>query len=138
MLGALTRHTGGGLAIPDYPLSYGRIIPPYFSTQVLYHFAHRVGGLLVLLFAVWLLIKVYRISRSNGSLRFPAAFLLVSLLLQIVLGGVTIWSRKEPILTSLHVVCGALVLAVCVWLTMNAFRTLRPHSARQQIEATAI
>src|SRR5438552_2843667 len=35
ILGALMRHTNAGLAIPDFPLAFGRIIPPFDSTKVI-------------------------------------------------------------------------------------------------------
>ncbi len=46
-LGAVMRHTGAGLAIPDFPLAFGRLVPPFAEPAVVIHFAHRVGALLV-------------------------------------------------------------------------------------------
>src|SRR4029078_3739104 len=46
ILGALMRHTNSGLAIPDFPLSFGHIIPPFTSNKVIIHFAHRVGAVI--------------------------------------------------------------------------------------------
>ncbi len=37
LLGALMRHTGAGLAIPDFPLALGRILPPLDSWPVAIH-----------------------------------------------------------------------------------------------------
>ena len=34
LLGATMRHTGAGLAIPDFPLAFGHVIPPAWSTPV--------------------------------------------------------------------------------------------------------
>ena len=52
MLGASVRHTAAGLAIPDFPLAFGRLIPPLADPRVAIHFAHRVGALAVLGFAL--------------------------------------------------------------------------------------
>ena len=43
LLGATMRHTGAGLAIPDFPLAFGHVIPPVWSPPIAIHFAHRVG-----------------------------------------------------------------------------------------------
>src|SRR5882724_10770622 len=50
LLGAVMRHTGAGLAIADFPLAQGRLVPDLGSFPVAIHFAHRVGALVVTLF----------------------------------------------------------------------------------------
>src|SRR5215211_4820538 len=45
LVGATMRHTGAGLAIPDFPLMFGGIVPPEWTPQIAIHFAHRVGAL---------------------------------------------------------------------------------------------
>src|SRR5438477_2600482 len=45
--GALLRHLHAGPAIPDFPLAFGRLVPPLVTSLVAVHFAHRVGALLV-------------------------------------------------------------------------------------------
>ena len=47
LLGAVVRHTGAGLVIPDFPLAYGRLWPEIASPLVAYQMAHRVGALVV-------------------------------------------------------------------------------------------
>ena len=49
LLGATMRHTGAGLAIPDFPLAFGHLIPPHWDPKIAMHFAHRVGALIVTL-----------------------------------------------------------------------------------------
>src|SRR5207244_2531995 len=44
LLGATMRHTGAGLAIPDFPLMFGRLLPPFWTEAVAIHFAHRAGA----------------------------------------------------------------------------------------------
>src|SRR5688500_2551271 len=45
VVGATMRHTDAGLAIPDFPLAFGRVIPPHWDAKIAVHFAHRVGAL---------------------------------------------------------------------------------------------
>jgi cytochrome c oxidase assembly protein subunit 15 len=49
VLGALMRHMGAGLAIPDFPLAFGRLVPPLETSAVVVHFLHRLGALAVTL-----------------------------------------------------------------------------------------
>ena len=44
LIGATMRHTGAGLAIPDFPLAFGRLVPPEWSFAIAVHFLHRVGA----------------------------------------------------------------------------------------------
>ena len=39
------RHTDAGLAIPDFPLMFGRLVPDHWDPKIAVHFAHRVGAL---------------------------------------------------------------------------------------------
>ncbi len=43
------RHTGAGLAIPDFPLMFGGLVPDHWDSEIAVHFAHRVGALVVAL-----------------------------------------------------------------------------------------
>jgi heme a synthase len=47
LLGATMRHTGAGLAIPDFPLIFGGLLPPRWDSKIAIHFAHRAGALIV-------------------------------------------------------------------------------------------
>ena len=48
LIGATMRHLGAGLAIPDFPLAFGHLVPPTWSTQIAVHFTHRVVALVVI------------------------------------------------------------------------------------------
>ena len=49
LIGATMRHTGAGLAIPDFPLMFGHLDPDHWDPKIAIHFAHRVGALVVTL-----------------------------------------------------------------------------------------
>jgi heme a synthase len=121
ILGALMRHTKSGLAIPDFPLAFGRIIPPFTSEKVLIHFAHRMGAIIVTIMIVWTFSRIAR-SYSDYPLLFrPALAMLVLVFCQITLGALTVWTSKAVIPTTTHVATGALVLSTSVLLTLRAF-----------------
>ena len=129
LLGAWMRHLGAGLAIPDYPLSFGKVIPPLREVAVISNFAHRTLAYIV---AAIVVVTVIRIFSSGARPLFALATALVSLLpIQILLGAFTIWSGKHPITTSLHVVTGAALfgLSLLLMLTARAVRDPRGSMA---------
>jgi cytochrome c oxidase assembly protein subunit 15 len=120
ILGALVRHTGSGLAIPDFPLSFGRLIPPVLQGRVLVAYAHRVGALVAGFYVVWTAIRILRRHRSDSLLRRPALVMIALLFLQIALGGLTVLSGLRVIPATAHVVTGALLLATSLVTTLRA------------------
>jgi cytochrome c oxidase assembly protein subunit 15 len=128
LLGALTRHSGAGLAIPDYPLSFGHLIPPYFDHAILVDFLHRTWAWAVL-FSVLYLVAVITYQYPEEKWLFRPAILSGFLvLLQMALGIMVVIGRKQIVPTSLHVVNGALVL-VTVWvLSFRSFRIFKKSS----------
>ncbi len=124
LLGALVRHSGAGLAIPDFPLAFGRLVPPLDSALVAYHFAHRVGALVTSVCLVWLVVRLLRAPLAPFALRRPALLLVALLALQIFLGALTIWSRRAVIPTTLHLLSGALILVTTVVIALRTRRLL--------------
>lgn len=125
VLGAVVRHTGAGLVIPDFPLAYGQIVPPLVSTPVALHFAHRVGAVVVLLAVAWVAIRTCRAHGGRAALAAPASLLAALVVVQIGLGGWTVLSRKAAWVTSAHLGVGALLWATALVLALNARRHLR-------------
>src|SRR5438093_1098058 len=121
ILGALMRHTNAGLAIPDFPLAFGRIIPPLDSNKVIIHFAHRMGAVIVVTMTVWTFIRILR-SYSEHSLLFrPALVMLGLVVIQLTLGALTVWTAKAVLPTTVHVLTGALILGTSFLLTLRAY-----------------
>lgn len=142
MLGAVMRHSEAGLAIPDFPTMFGSWVPPLSAeslahanselaangildkmglaevtrTQILTHLAHRVWALVVTILMVWTGVRVFRRYGNVTELRRPAILMLSLLALQITLGILTIYTEKQPSVTTLHVTIGALTLAAAVTL----------------------
>src|SRR5262249_23610600 len=114
VLGALMRHMHAGLAIPDFPLAFGRVIPPLVTPYIQVHFAHRVGAVCVALAVVVTATHALRRYGGVAWLRRPALLVLALIVLQLTLGAFTIWSRRNVVVTTLHLVGGASVLATCL------------------------
>ena len=129
LLGALMRHTDSGLAIPDFPLAFGRIIPTFASSGVLIHFSHRVGALLVTCMIGWTFIRIVSGYRQHSRLLRPIVALAVLLILQLTLGAFTVWSSKAVYITTFHVATGAVILGTSFLLTIRAFAMVPPRIA---------
>jgi cytochrome c oxidase assembly protein subunit 15 len=129
LIGALVRHSGAGLAIPDFPLSFGRLVPPLTSPVVLYQFAHRVGAAVVAVSTVWTVAVVLRRHRGVAELARPALLLAALLGWQVYLGAAVIWTRKAVMPTTTHLLSGALLLVTSLILALRARRRLVPPAA---------
>lgn len=140
IVGAIMRHSNAGLAIPDFPASYGQILPPTTLDnsfreaaihkygveldlnrvtlfQIWIHFAHRIGAVLVTTAVLWLSISILRRHLQNDWLRRPAWLLILLIPTQVTLGIYTVLLRKPADIASLHVAVGALILATA-WVTL--------------------
>ena len=131
ILGATMRHTDAGLAIPDFPWAFGQLIPPQWDAKIAVHYAHRIGALIVSAMILATTLHVFVRERDRRELVRPSILLLVLLALQITLGALVIWSGKQFVINSVHVMTGAAVLATSLVLT------LRAHRARFGSEAVA-
>ena len=129
MLGAIMRHTGAGLAIPDFPLAFGGLVPPFDRPGVAIHFAHRLGAAVVLLLVAWTALAVRARAAREPRLTRPALAAALLVCLQVTLGALTVWTRKAVLPTTAHVVVGAALLATTFLLALRASR-LAPAAQR--------
>ena len=123
LIGATMRHTGAGLAIPDFPLAFGHLVPPVWDAKIAIHFAHRVGAAIVTLLILATAGHVFYHHGRRRELVRPAILLLVLVAMQVTLGALTVLSQKQFIINSLHVFNGALVLVTSLVLTLRAHRS---------------
>lgn len=135
LIGALMRNMGAGLAIPDFPLNYGYLIPPGWSSHIAVNFAHRCGALVVTILVVWTVARIARRHRDEPLLMRPAIGLLILLAIQITLGALTIWSGRAVLPTTAHVAVGAAVLATAFTLAIRAARLTHAGRAAQAMAA---
>lgn len=125
LLGALVRHYGAGMAIPDFPLSFGRVVPMQFDFKIGLQYAHRVLAMLVGLKVLSVSARVFARYRSEPSLLWPAALMAVLVVTQILLGASIIWTARAVVPNSLHVATGASLLATSLILSLHSSRFAR-------------
>jgi cytochrome c oxidase assembly protein subunit 15 len=132
LVGATMRHSGAGLAIPDFPLMLGGLVPDRWSTGIGLHFAHRFGALVVASAVGWTFLHVRRHHSARPDLVGPAMLLAALVAAQVTLGAATVLSGLEVWINSAHVVCGALVLATSLVLTLRSWRAKFATSALER------
>lgn len=135
LVGALVRHTGSGLAIPDFPLSFGHLVPPHWDYHIAIHFAHRLGALAVLVLVLLTAMRAFSSARGIAGILPATAAMVFLVLCQITLGATVVWSGRAVLPNTAHVAVGASLLAASLVLTLNCWR--RPAGAAQRVAAGA-
>src|SRR5258708_5534066 len=86
--GAMVTSTGSGLAVPDWPLNYGMLLPPMVG-GILYETGHRYiasfVGFLVIIQAIWLQMR-----EPKRFVRMLGWTSLGAVITQGILGGMTV------------------------------------------------
>lgn len=144
VIGAMMRHYGAGLAVPDIPLIYGKLVPPTTDAglaaanayrvslqdatlapttlgKIWLHAGHRYGATIVAIGIAGLIWHVLRGTRE-AKLRVPAYWLCLLIVMQISLGLLTVYFRKDAIVTTGHHMVGALMLVTTFVLAVRAAR----------------
>jgi len=160
-LGAGMRHRHAGLAIPDFPLAYGKLWPStdprsiaaynqnrievsaakdITALDVALQMAHRVGAVLVLLAVcgcAWAARR--RLGPRHVLGRWSLAWVGM-VILQACLGAATVWTAKSADVATTHVALGAVSLVTGGLLSIISFRVLvradQREGARKSWEAT--
>lgn len=145
--GALLRHTYSGLSVPDFPLAYGQLFPtltsdamakynqeliaygikwagdkPIEPYQIIVHLLHRYWAYAVSIIVLIFGYKLFKNAELSKRVQKIGLTLMILIFCQFTLGIITILSRKEFIITSLHVVIGALTLVVSVIAALHIAR----------------
>jgi cytochrome c oxidase assembly protein subunit 15 len=144
-LGASMRHQHAGLAIPDFPLAYGKLWPamdadsvvrynqqrievvaanPITAVQIGLQMIHRLLAMTILAAVAYAARSTWRALGGKNLLSRLALVWLGVILTQVVLGAATIWSNKAADIATAHVLVGALSLALGAILSIVSYREL--------------
>ena len=91
-------------------------LEPVAMQQIVIHFIHRIWAFVILGFAGLLTFIAVKTRASSLRLIFAIDFLL---LVQITLGMFTIWSAKQYVIASMHVLIGASLLGLSAYLALQ-------------------
>ena len=105
VLGAIVRISGSGMGCGDHwPLCNGRLFPPLDDIRTVIEWSHRLVASIVSILVVGLVVLDWRRA-------WPALALLI---LQIVLGAVTVKTGLTPVMVILHLATAMLLLAALI------------------------
>src|SRR5438874_6183681 len=118
--GAMVTSTGSGLAVPDWPLSYGRLMPPMVG-GIFYEHGHRMiaaaVGFLTVLQAIFLQLRDPK--RRARILGWCAVGAVIA---QGVLGGMTVVFLLPPAISIAHAGLAEIFLCLNVSIALIASR----------------
>src|ERR1700733_15286204 len=82
--GGLVTSRDAGLSVPDWPLSYGKLMPQ-MEGGILYEHGHRMIATMVGLFTIVSLVRISRVDRRAWMRKLSVAAL-IAVIVQAVLG----------------------------------------------------
>lgn len=157
LVGAIMRHIEAGLVIPDFPTMFGSWLPPFSAEAIasanaelaangylakarlpeaelqhmVMHVLHRLGALVVTIIAAMLAIGIARnpVVWSDRSVKWGTIGSVMLLIGQVTLGILTIYSGRNPTITTFHVLGGALLLSTAIAVTAH-LRKIEVRSER--------
>jgi cytochrome c oxidase assembly protein subunit 15 len=116
MAGALVTSNDAGLAVPDWPLSYGSLTPPMIG-RIFYEHGHRViatlVGILTIILAVW----IWR-AEKRAWIRRLGWGALALVIAQGLLGGLTVKLLLPPPVSMAHATLAQLFFVTLICLTV--------------------
>ncbi len=124
LFGPLVRATDSGLACPDWPLCYGKVVPPP-DFQIWMEVGHRIySGFisLFLLFEIYLVLKEAYLRPRFGWEAVLSGIVIVN---QIVLGALTVTRKLDPTTVNLHLLNAVLFLLLTITINVKCTTYLR-------------
>ncbi|UCC71177.1 MAG: COX15/CtaA family protein [Gemmatimonadota bacterium] len=130
VFGGIVRITGSGMGCGnDWPLCNGRLIPP-MDFETLIEYGHRLAALLVSVLVLAVTVYALRHRRSIGAggrgIVGLAIAALVLLIVQILVGAVTVWLELPTATVVLHLIVASTILALLIIASLQARAEARP------------
>jgi len=118
--GGLVTSRDAGLSVPDWPLSYGKLMPK-MEGGILYEHGHRMVATTVGLFTIVLLVWIFR-AEHRSWMRPLAVAALIAVIVQGVLGGLTVLLLLPWWISSSHATLAQLFFSTTVVIALFTSR----------------
>ena len=112
-LGGTVRATDSGLSCPDWPLCHGRLYAA-LDYQVLLEQYHRFGASIVSVLVIGLAVLAVIYARKERQILIPALVAPVFLVVQIILGGLTVLWKLPPEIITAHLATALVIFAMVI------------------------
>ncbi len=117
VLGGVVRVSGSGLGCPDWPLCHGRPYPP-LELHAIIEYSHRTTASLASTLVVLTAIVAWLAWRRRRDIIGAASLAFLLLVVQVLLGAITVRLELPPIIVLAHLATAmALLGALCVTAT---------------------
>lgn len=127
LTGGVVRLTGSGLGCSEWP----RCTPDSYVTlpangiHGAIEFGNRLLTFVLIIIAVGNLIAAWR-TRVNGApvprVRTLTGLVLGGIVLQAVIGGITVWVDLSPYMVSIHLLLSVALISICTWIVHITWR----------------
>lgn len=132
--GGVVRLSGSGLAIPDWPLAEGRVLPRAHP-NVLIEYGHRLLAVLVGLLTAGVAVQVFRRREWRTRLGWLASAAVVAVVLQILLGARVVLDELAVDRVVGHLLLAFTLFAILVAMTLRARELDRAAAAASDLRA---
>ena len=144
--------------MPDFPLAYGKIWPatdatalahynsrleaggenPITAAHVIVHMLHRLTAVAVFAAIIGCAVAAWRNTAAGSVLRKVSAIWVGVVMIQVVLGVLTIWSQRKVDVTTAHVAVGAVTFMIGWMLVLVASRFVGAKSVSSPAAQTVL
>src|SRR5437588_4801245 len=131
-LGGTVRTTDSGLSCPDWPLCYGKAFATIDYHTFLEQFHRYVAGIVSVL-VITLAVSAFIWARKERHILVPALIAPVLLVIQIVLGGLTVLWKLPPNIITAHLGTALAIFATIITIAVMAGK---PAESQEHPEKT--
>ena len=111
ILGGVVRITDSGLGCPDWPFCYGKALPPA-EFKAIVEYSHRLVAAITGLIVVGTGVTIWRSHRSDRRLTTTFVLAFILLVVQVILGWITVRTELNEWLVMAHLTVAESLLAM--------------------------
>lgn len=121
IIGGVVNPTGSSLACPDWPTCFGSFFPEMKNGVEIEH-THRVAASLVGLLTFTLAFLTFRSTTTSQHLKRVTLFASIIVILQGVLGGITVLYRLPLFVSTGHLSLAMIFFSTTIYIAFRAFQ----------------
>lgn len=119
-VGSTVRTTDSGLGCPDWPLCYGKILPPLEFTAIV-EWIHRAMASVISILVGAQAVGAFMQRRADPTLWKLAIASVLAVFGQALLGGVTVLTKNAPWTVGVHLAAALTLLAIVTMMAACAY-----------------